>query len=181
MGREIRRVIPNWEHPKRKDWRGEESYQPLFDQDYETAMGEWIQNHNLWLEGKHPDQLKPDSSGRKYKYYAQWNGNAPDVEYYRPKWAEGEATWYQLYETVSEGSPVSPPFEKPEELIDYLATHGDFWDQQRGDGPYSREAAESIVRGGWAPSFVAVGSRFYRGAEGLVALEEHKNAEGANQ
>lgn len=29
--------------------------------------------------------------------------------------------WYQLWETTSEGSPVSPPFETPEELAKYLA------------------------------------------------------------
>ena len=84
---------------------------------------------------------------------------------YHFEWADGirKATWWQVYETVSEGTPVSPPFATPDELIDYLVAHGDFWDQQRrerGDtimnnDPWSREQAEAFVRGpGWAPSMV---------------------------
>ena len=105
MGREIRRVPANWEHPRRKcdhsPWaggcdqakrNGGKCYQPLYDRDYESEVAEWVENHNLWLRGEHPDQK--DGSGSECKYYAEWNGNAPDVEYYHPKWAEDEATWY---------------------------------------------------------------------------------------
>lgn len=101
MGREIRRVPANWEHPKTTNTYGEQQYQPLYDTDYETKMADWIENHQLWMRGQHPDQL--DGSGREYKYYAEWNGNPPDVEYHHPKWADGEATWYQLY-----GLPARP-------------------------------------------------------------------------
>ncbi len=166
MGREIRRVPANWQHPRRdcQHWPKCDSgkcYQPMFNRDYETAVVEWIENHQLWLSGEHPDQI--NGSGKDYQYYAQWNGNAPDVEYYRPKWNE-EPTWLQLYETVSEGTPVSPAFATQEELIEYLATHGDDW----GHGtPYSKDAAERMVRGGWAPSLIMMGRQIYSGAEGL--------------
>jgi len=64
-------------------------------------------------------------------------------------------TWFQAYETVSEGTPVTPPFATQEELIDYLATRGDFWDQHRGEGPWPRENARKFVLGsGWAPSMI---------------------------
>ena len=69
MGRELRRVIPNWEHPKRKRYdyvkRMEvEEFQPMFDKSYIEAITEWIKNHTLWEQGKYPDQ------DENYKYYA---------------------------------------------------------------------------------------------------------------
>lgn len=190
MGREIRRVPPNYQHPMRdcphSPWAGGcdtakrnngKCYQPLYDRDYESEMSEWIENHNLWLSGDHPCQSDPNyPSASECKYYAQFEGNPPDVDYYPPKWAENEATWFQLYETVSEGTPVSPPFATQDELIDYLQNHGDFWDQLRGEGPYSREAAERMVRGGWAPSGIGIGGKFYAGAEGLVQLDREAEA-----
>jgi len=75
MGRKIRSVPPDWEHPK--DWKGH--YKPLFDRPYEPSAQDWA-------------------------------GGPPDKEYYRPAWTEEEATAFQMYETVSEGTPVSPFF-----------------------------------------------------------------------
>jgi len=121
MGREIRRVPKGWEHPK-----NDRGFQPMYDEDYETAITQWIENHNLWLIGKHPDQKKyPDAA--KCKYYAEWEGNAPEVEYYRPKWKDEERTCFQVYETVSKGTPVTPVFESKEKLIEHLVEHGDDW------------------------------------------------------
>lgn len=54
----------------------------------------------------------------------------PEREYYR-SWKDEDATWFQVWETVSEGTPVTPPFATKEELIDYLVANGDFWDQKR--------------------------------------------------
>jgi hypothetical protein len=146
MGREIRRVPANWVHPK--DERGR--YQPMFDEDYEAAITEWIKNHELWMRREHPDQIK--GHGTEYSYYAEWNGNAPEVEYYRPKWTDEERTHYQVYETVSEGTPVTPVFATKEGLIEYLIEKGDFWAQESGEGGCSREAAEAFVKYEWAPS-----------------------------
>lgn len=179
MGREIRRVIPHWEHPKRKRFNAlqmcdVEEFQPLFDESYSAAMSEWIEQHQLWERGEHPDQK--DGSGKGFRYYAQWNGNPPDVEYFRPDWKPEEATWWQVYETVSEGTPVSPPFATREELVEYLVANGDFWDQHgRANGrdvncaPWSRRAAERFVFGaGWAPSFVSNGHGLKSGVEALA-------------
>ena len=171
MGREIRRVPPHWEHPKVQDYKGER-YQPMFDRSYRQAMDEWIENDTLWKQGKHPDIADAVEEG--CFHYAQWNGNPPDVNYYRPDWDKELCTWYQLYETVSEGTPVSPPFETQEELIDYLAKHGDFWDQKRrkeGDSimncdPWGYEQARAFVMGpGWAPSGAIVNGQAMSGVE----------------
>lgn len=182
MGREIRRVPPNWEHPQKEEYnsrkgRYEPQYQPLYDEPYSEAIAEWTKNHMLWVDGKHPDQL--DGSGAGYENYADWGGNAPDVKYYRPNWKAEEMTWYQVYETVSEGTPVSPPFATKEELVEYLVANGDFWDQARrkeGRGemncdPWSRKAAEQFVFGsGWAPSFISNADGIKSGVEAMAEI-----------
>ena len=155
MGREIRRVPEGWEHPKDEDGR----YRALYDEDYESVIEDWIENHNLWLEGDHPDQLDDSSATSNYKYFAEWDGNPPNVEYYRPKWKSEEMTHYQVYETVTEGTPVTPAFATKEELVDYLVEYGDNWS---GKG-YDREVAEAFVKIEWAPSMIMTGRKIYKG------------------
>lgn len=152
MGREIRKVPANWEHPLDDT----DDFLPLYDRPYSQAIKEWIDNHLKWEAGTHPDQVAGTSMTR---YYAEWAGDPPQVAYYRPDWAESTATWFQVYETVSEGTPVSPPFATQEELIEYLATNGDFWDQQRGSPPWPRQRAEALVKAGWAPSLIATSQK----------------------
>lgn len=125
MGREIRKVPPGWEHPK--DDKGH--YKPLFDESYDEAAKEWL---------KECMDFKPTED---CKYYWEWTDNPPDKEYYRPEF-EKEPTHYQIYETVSEGTPTSPVFESKEQLIRWLITEG-----------YSESAAVNFAKEGWAPSF----------------------------
>lgn len=76
----------------------------------------------------------------------------PAVEWESTEPPEGEG--WQVWETVSEGSPVTPVLPTKEALIDYLVSHGDSWDAKRGDGGWSRKAAESFVNSGWAPTMI---------------------------
>lgn len=141
MGREIRRVPPNWQHPRNEQGR----YQPMYDETFDNALDEWVKNYHLWKKGSHPDQ-------QEYPYW-EWAGKPPDPDYYRPEFDQ-EPTYYQVYETISEGVPVTPPFATKEELVNYLVKYGDFWDQKRGDGGWARENAERFVSSEWAPSFM---------------------------
>ena len=52
---------------------------------------------------------------------------------------------WQLWETTSEGAPISPVFATEVEFVDYLIGEG-----------YSRGAAEEFVRRGWAPTGMGV-------------------------
>jgi hypothetical protein len=73
--------------------------------------------------------------------------------------------WWQVWETVSEGSPVSPAFATGEELVEYLVEGGDAWTRSRQakneatwDKPPSREAAMRFVFGaGWTPTMMSNG------------------------
>lgn len=176
MGREIRRVPPNWEHPKKEvpdHRRGVmvEREQPMFDRPFAPAMRDWFARWEAWERGERPDYCD-DEESRKLPFW-EWDGPPPDPHYYRPDWKPEEMTWLQVYETVSEGTPVSPPFATEEELIQYLADNGDFWDQlrvkegrQQGPAAWGREAAERFVKKRWAPSGMLVNGQFLTARDG---------------
>ena len=162
MGREIRRVPPNWEHPK--DDRGK--YQPQMDSNYLESLNEWIENHRKWEAGEDKDR---EESG--CRFFAEWHGEPPSVAYYC-NYTSSEATWYQLYENVSEGTPLSPPFETPEELVEWLSINPDFWDTQ-----WSRKGAEGIVKSGYQPSFMIGGGTGIMGGNDLAEFIADKETE----
>ena len=117
MGREIRRVPLGWEHPKRSDGR----YQPLYDEDFESAEREWKEDAARWADGTHEDLVGHPEFKREFPAYEDWAGGPPDPAYYRKrKWTPEEATCWQYYETVSEGTPLSPVFETAEALVRWL-------------------------------------------------------------
>lgn len=153
MGREVRRVPPNWKHPEEtKPYIKFPHYKPMYDENIDDAFKKWFEGLNLWLEKK-GDYIGNEGSGEGYVGYVDWAGTSPDPEYYRD-YKDEEATWYQLYETVSEGTPVSPPFETKKDLINYLVEHGDFHDQEIGLGGMDYECAKNLVERGFAMSFV---------------------------
>lgn len=151
MGRELRMVPPNWQHPEMKNGRGS---QPMHSSTFEEVAKEWKDGFAAWERGE-----KPDYCTTPNVEYWEYNGAPPDDRaYYRP-WKTEDATWFQLWENVSEGTPVTPPFATKEELIEYLVTKGCFWDDGKG---WSRKAAENVVNGGYAPSMIIAGGVVYR-------------------
>lgn len=172
MGREIRMVPPNYEHPKETKpnhrlGRMEERYKPMRDCSVEERFTEWLAEFQEWkdsegdrLREKYGDKDYPKD--QPYRSFCNWKGQPPDPEDYMPPFTE-PATWFQVWETVSEGTPVTPPFATKEEMVEYLVANGDFWDQSRRKeggcpmpcGPWERESAMRFVFGsGWSPSMV---------------------------
>lgn len=179
MGREIRRVPPKWQHPTIERY-GRVDMQPMYDRTFIEAEIEWLEAFDRIRRGEMSD-LERECYPHGVCEWAN-DETPPDPAYYRP-WSDDEATWFQLWETVSEGTPVTPPFEIEEELISYLAEHGDFWDQKRCTEPswptlyggvpgvsgWGRERAARFVIGpGWAPSFVAKGGVMKSGVEAVT-------------
>lgn len=159
MGREIRMVPPNWQHPT-MDRYGDNRLQPMYDRTYAEARQEWLEG----LATHNPE----DCEGLDYW---EWDGMPPSREYYRP-YTKEEATWFQLWETVSEGTPVSPPFATKEELATHLAEHGDDWDRQRGHGGWGVERARAFVKIGSAPSMVVSGGHVYESKDVPLLFEK---------
>lgn len=172
MGRKLRMVPPNWDHPVVTLRNGQEGYQPMRDRAFEAAAKEWKERFLKWEAGERPNWISEEFSKMEFWEY---DGPPPNRECHRP-WQDSEATWFQVWETVSEGTPVTPPFATKEELIEYLVANGDFWDQKRREEgrhdincePWPRQAAERFVNGpGWAPSLVMDAKGVRSGVESL--------------
>lgn len=164
MGREVRRVPEGWEHPK--DERGH--YQSLIDESFGEVAREWKAGFAAWERGERPDYC--DGESKKLEFW-EWHGEPPDRKYYRPEWVEADRTCFQLYETVSEGTPLSPVFPTQEALARWLAKNGDPWNPGRG---FSYEGALRFVKAAWAPSLVMDARGVRSGLEDIA--EEGENS-----
>lgn len=170
MSREIRRVPANWEHPKYVTERYRhgrvqmlEVDHPMFGESYVAALAEWQEGKAAFDRGERTaDQIKYGVTS-----YEDWHGEAPDAAYYAPWAPDADLPWFQMYQTVSEGTPVTPAFATAEELIDHLTTVGETHDGEPGDGPWPRDRAEQFVRNErWFPSGVMVGGEVYTAKDG---------------
>lgn len=194
MGREIRRVPPDWQHPREIRWdygtrREVSSFRPLLDQTVEEAQAEWDRGAAEWPGSERAaqtwskDHTWDDGTSVKstdliYGSYEDYAGARPAELYadddeevsevhrgtptpYRTRsWTADEATHFQVYETVSEGTPVSPVLPSLEAVVEWAVGEG-----------YTREQAEGFVKWGSARSMMLVGGRLY---DGIEAGELHK-------
>lgn len=191
MGREIRRVPPDWLHPKERRYdlcsrSMVSSYIPLFDQTLEEAQTEWDERKADWDAGRDDhakrrwdESITFDDGTSIEKGALIWtsmeefygprpaelypeideDGNPSDLAgcyqpYRRRAWTPGEATAFQVYETVSEGTPTSPVFGTADSLVAWLVENG-----------HSRHAAEKFVHAGSAPSMVIAGGVLAQGID----------------
>ena len=160
MGREIRRVPKGWEHPTKMYYnrRGEpaEDFIELYNEDYVTAAERWMKKADSWHAGCVDKDTVEDR--KENPYYWDWAGMPPDKESYRPAWKTAEC--YQIYETVSEGTPVSPVFETEDEMLAWMIlpidraskyNKGSDWQCMQGR---TEEGARIFIKDAWAPSFI---------------------------
>jgi len=116
MGREVRRVPPDWDHEKYSD-------QPLGDR-FGKELDDWLKGYFEWQKGYRYSRLVekwiPIEEEYKQYPYTDFAGERPNVTDYMPDWNESERTHYQAYENVTEGTPISPVFATEEEMIDWL-------------------------------------------------------------
>jgi hypothetical protein len=111
MGREVRRVPKDWEHPKKDTGR----YQPLMSREFlASTLDEWDSNFEAAKNGtsKYYETVE--------EFLKDYGGSRPNESEYMPDFGD-TATYYCMYEDTSEGTPISPAFETPEELAHWLA------------------------------------------------------------
>ncbi|MHC2251006.1 hypothetical protein ACVILK_000698 [Bradyrhizobium embrapense] len=105
------------------------------------------------------DWLHPRNSWGRYVPLLESAPDAPaaDPARYMPAWPAPERTHWQLYETTSAGTPVSPPCPSPEALAKWLADHH----VEAAPGFTGTEAQwlGAIQRGGVIPPVMTVGQR----------------------
>ncbi len=149
MGREIRRVPAEWKHPKNS--RGH--HIPLHD-GFTKDAAEWDVEAEQWANGLRSDfrgGWKPRTGDELETDFDDWHGPRPSIAEYMPDWPTEQRTHLMMYETTSEGTPISPAFETPEALARWLADNNASALGQRG-ATYEQWLA--TCRSGWAPSAV---------------------------
>lgn len=172
MGREIRRVPFDWEHPR--DEQGE--FIPQLAESYRDALAAWEQALADWLAGGAEyqdarayaekvvadpalwnvpyDRTAPEQRAAFWRpflapptaeTFVAYRGGPLDPSYYRTReWSPDEPLGYQLYENTTEGTPLSPVCRTRDEMIEWLSVVLGL----------STEAAARFVDVGSAPSFV---------------------------
>jgi hypothetical protein len=153
MGREIRMVPADWQHPRDEVGR----LKPLHD-GFNKNLADWNEGNDKWRQGFisrwTPSGYEWEPRGdtcKTCKSYADWAGDQPKSDDYMPDWPASERTHLMMYETTSEGTPLSPACATPEELARWLADNG--------ASAFGRETATydqwlTMCRRGWAPSAV---------------------------
>ncbi len=121
MGREVRRVPKDFEHPKKADG----AYLPLLEGDFLVVVREWRIGQAQWSKGcresfttKGEWVLKDDDETESWE---EWAGEKPEIDEHMPHFKEGEATHYMWYENTSEGTPLSPAMASEKDLAQWLA------------------------------------------------------------
>lgn len=158
MSREVRMVAPNWQHPRYPDDYYESHmaglYVPLRNGDYCEESAEWDRGWKKW-------QSEPDPEYAHMRY-TEYEGSRPSPDDYMPQWRDGEATHYMMYETTSEGTPISPAFSSPEELAAWLAKSGA---SAFGGMTATYEQWLNVARGAYEPSMVVSSRGLQSGVE----------------
>lgn len=176
MGREIRYVPENWEHLRRiNEYSDKEEFKPMCQQDFKEAYSEFEKDLKEWYREQEAfENGKIFELKSKNKIYSKANGNIyedwggkpprpPSPYDYMPS-----GNWFQLFENVSEGTPLSPPFATKEELVEWLVNNRDYIDHQ-----WTRPQAEGMVKSGYSPSMIMTNGKMYT-SEQAAELQNNK-------
>lgn len=167
MGREVRRVPADWQHPKDKAGQ----FIPLFEgHKFAEWLSDWEKGAAQWENGRarsYGPEAGADGYGpinEKYRgmKYEEYAGEKPDRESFMPAWPPEQCTHCMMYEDTTEGTPISPAFATPEELARWLADTGA---SAFGDMKADYEHWLSVARGGWAPGLVISGGVMQSGVQ----------------
>lgn len=163
MGREVRRVPPNWQHPKKED----SDYVPLHGGSFSERILRWEEENEKWNEGLRDDWnggWKPIEEEDKHMTFAEWGGDRPEESDYMPDWPESERTHYQMYESTTNGTPISPVFATKEDLARWLADNNA---SAFADMTATYEQWLSMIVQQSAPSMVFKNGRLISGVEAV--------------
>lgn len=112
MGRRLVRVPPGWQHP-RINLDPAKPYLPLFTSNFASDLAIYRAERASWERGFGPEGTEDT--------YEEWDGPEPNPLDYLPQWSYLDATHWQVYETVTEGSPITAVHADPQSAIEELA------------------------------------------------------------
>lgn len=145
MSREVRRVPLGWQHPM--EWA------PQWDVPSQRVMMKLVP--------------KPLFERRILEIVLAEGGTPEPEDCYMPDFSDvpDDEMGVCMYETTSEGTPISPVFHTCEELARWLADSGA---NAFGGMTATYEQWLSACRRGWSPSAVADSGGLRSGVEGLA-------------
>lgn len=168
MGREVRMVPKGWQHPKNSNGK----FIPLLKGSFAQADADWNEGYAAWQRGEvesyaegGPKWKPKTGSALECASYTEWTGARPSPDDYMPDFPEGTATMLMMYENTSEGTPISPAFETPEELAHWLTDNGA---SAFADMTATYEQWLSACKRGWSVSAVMQGGKMQSGVEALA-------------
>lgn len=144
MGREVRMVPANYEHPRRSDG----SFIPLKD-----GYAEDLESFK-----KHMDEHGLESA------LEEFGQGLLREEYMLPDTPDSERTHLMMFENTSEGTPISPAFKTPDKLARWL-TDNKASAFAKMTATYEQWLA--MCKDGYAPSAFMKGGKIVSGVEGM--------------
>lgn len=139
-----------------------EYYKPLLPGElYQPAVDTWNKENAKWSRGEFPEYASEEA---RRMTYSEWAGDQPKACDYMPDWPDDQRTHLMMYEDTSEGTPISPAFETPEELASWLV---DNKASAFGDKTGSYEGWLRVARGGSAVSMVCSNGKISSGVDAL--------------
>ena len=197
MGIQLYHVPADWKHPTDSDYRARRdsmlAYQPpqnakwrtlYMDESWGEATLAWWGERIVYrltrLVAYWPSVLGwiEEPMAIRFPHDDESDNTPPKHFDYRPRWRKRDMTHVQLYETVSEGTPISPVMPSVEALADWCAAQTrEVWVSTRMD----RDGwLRFFGRGGWAPSGVVTPERgfesgaMYMGRQDTPTPERHR-------
>lgn len=120
-----------------------ESFLPCIDYSLEEAQAEWDDYWRQWQEGTYPGQAQDEDAPRDLESFEEWHGLRPTERHFfstfRPPFEEAASCW-QMYEVITEGTPISPVFCDINDLFRWMITDGGL------DGKWNEEDALEVMR-----------------------------------
>lgn len=159
MGREVRMVTKDWIHPK----DGEDKYLPLYEgRDYDDGVENYKKELKEFRDNDFEKQYPDDPLDHFWYCLKDWCGNEPVRSDYMPDWKPEDMTHYMMYQNTSEGTPISPSFETPEKLAQWLVDNNA---SSFAHMTSSYESWLSVAKGGYAPSMVIANGTMKSGVD----------------
>jgi hypothetical protein len=170
MGRKLRMVPADWQHPTQHTELGLR-YVPLLGGSYAADVADWDEAARQWEAGFRENYGAGDKWVAKdaddQGSYAEYAGERPRAEEYMPDWPADQRTHFMMYEDTSEGTPISPALATPEELARWLADTGA---SSFGSMTATYDQWLATIKRGWACGMVLENGRLASGVEALADL-----------
>jgi hypothetical protein len=163
MGREVRMVPPDWQHPREPGG----GYRPLHGESWserEEGRRHWEAGFVTDYKGgwKAKDNLDKQWSWEDYAGHHTPEDHMPDFP-------PGTATHFCMYETCTEGTPLSPSMPTPDALARWLADNGA---SAFGSDTATYEQWLATIEAGSAPAaFIIPGRGIVSGVSEMAAAK----------